>query len=71
LDLNKGKTLDYSRQINYQTGELTRQFIWETNQGKQIRFEFRRNVSNTELHFIQQEVRVTPLSSETKIEVTS
>ncbi|MGF2055651.1 glycoside hydrolase family 65 protein [Vagococcus fluvialis] len=71
LDLNRGTVLDYSRQIDYQTGELTRQFIWETTQKKQIRFEFRRNVSNIDLHFIKQEVRVTPLSGKTKIDVTS
>ena len=69
LDLNRGFVSNYTRQINYQTGELFRSFVWGVNEKKRVHFEFKRSVSNINLHFIKQNVLITPLDTDVSVTV--
>src|SRR5512147_1625291 len=40
LDLAKSKFSDFRRELDFRTGELRREFIWETESGKKLKLVF-------------------------------
>ena len=71
FSLETGKVEDYSRTLNLRHAELVRTFIWENDEGKRLRFTFRRFVSLAQLHLIGMKVEVTPLNEAVRLQVTS
>jgi len=71
FSLETGKVEDYSRTLNLRHAELVRTFIWENDEGKRMRFTFRRFVSLDQLHLIGMKVEVTPLNEAVRLQVTS
>ncbi|MFU1792645.1 glycoside hydrolase family 65 protein [Paenibacillus azoreducens] len=61
FSLETGSVTDYERTLNLRDAELTRSFVWRSDQGKRIRFEFKRFVSMHDLHLIGMKVQLTPL----------
>ncbi|MEC0243136.1 glycosyl hydrolase family 65 protein [Paenibacillus dokdonensis] len=61
FSLETGKVTDYNRTLNLRDAELTRSFVWRSDEGKRIQFEFRRFVSKHDLHLIGIKLQVTPL----------
>ncbi|MGD0584058.1 MAG: glycosyl hydrolase family 65 protein [Bacteroidales bacterium] len=48
--LDKGSFSDYHRTLNLKTGEVVREFIWKSQDGKEFSFSFRRFISFHDLH---------------------
>lgn len=69
INLENGKISDYERNLNVKTGELTRQFTWESVDGKQLKLKFSRFVSLANLHLIGQKVEVLPLNFDGLLEI--
>lgn len=65
FSLESGKVENYSKQLNIYTGELTRSFDWTSEDGKTLSFEFKRFVSQDNLHLIGSKVKVTSKSDVT------
>lgn len=64
FNLQRGKTLEYSRELCLKNGEVVRRVLWESPEGRQYRLEFRRMVSMERKHVIAQQVRITPLTAD-------
>ncbi|WEK55531.1 MAG: beta-phosphoglucomutase [Candidatus Cohnella colombiensis] len=60
--LYSGKVLDYRRELDMRTGELTRFVTWESDSGKQLRIVFRRIVSLNDKHLAAIRCEVTALN---------
>lgn len=60
LDLNKVIYNNFKRVLDFQTGELTREFIWITTTGKSTKFIFKRVVSMVEKEKSFQAVSIEP-----------
>lgn len=71
FSLETGKVEDYSRTLNLRHAELVRTFLWENDEGKRMRFTFRRFVSLDQLHLIGMKMEVTPLNEAVRLQVTS
>lgn len=73
IDLNLCKTepKEYKRVLNLKTGELTRSFLWETEETGLISFESKRFVSLTDLHLIGQKISVKALSKDISLNIVS
>lgn len=64
FQLQRGKILEYSRELCLKNGEVIRSVLWESGEGRQYRLEFRRIVSMLRKHTIAQQVRITPLTAD-------
>ncbi|WP_314586602.1 glycosyl hydrolase family 65 protein [Paenibacillus terrigena] len=71
FSLEQGSTQEYSRVLDLRHAELVRSFIWESPEGKQIRYTFRRFVSLDQVHLIGMKLEVTPLNGEIDFTVRS
>ena len=60
FDLTQGTIQEYSRELNIQTGLLTRRVIWTSPKGDEFILTFERMVSLKRLHTIVARVSVTP-----------
>ena len=69
--LNKGRTDNYSRKLDLQTGEMTRSFQWTDPEGRSFEFEFRRFVSLSDQHLIASTFSIRSLTHEVTIEIKS
>jgi len=58
--LERGTYAVYSKRLDLRTGELVRQFKWKPADGKDVGFEFRRFVSQDDLHLIGARVTIRP-----------
>ncbi len=58
--LEHGTYTRYSKQLHLKTGELTRRLDWKSAGGKDVGFEFRRFVSQDDLHLIGARVTIRP-----------
>lgn len=63
FSLESGKTSGYIKALNLKTAELTRSFIWESPNGKRLRFWFRRFVSLDHLPLIGMKMEVESLNA--------
>ena len=62
LDLAKSKFSDFRRELDFRTGELRREFVWETRSGKKLRLVFLRLLSMETKELACQQIRMTPLN---------
>lgn len=62
FSLECGKVESYSRALDLHHAELVRTFVWENEEGKKVRFTFRRFVSLDQVHLIGMKLEVTPLN---------
>lgn len=60
FDLTQGTIQEYSRELNIQTGLLTRKVIWTSPKGDEFVLTFERMVSLKRLHTIAARVSITP-----------
>ena len=60
FDLTQGTIREYRRELNIQTGLLTREVVWTSPKGGNFRLKFERMVSLKRLHTIAARVTVTP-----------
>ncbi len=70
LDLAKSTASDFRRTLNFRTGELRREFIWETASGKKLRLVFSRLLSMETKELACQQIRLTPLNFSGKVTLT-
>ena len=62
LDLAKSKYSDFTRQLDMRQGILTREFVWETASGKQLRVTFVRFTDMQSTHLGCQRIILKPLN---------
>ena len=62
LDLGRSKFTNFSRQLDMRRGILTREFIWETASGKQLRVTFTRFTDMQSTHIGCQRITVEALN---------
>ena len=62
LDLAKSKFSDFRRELDFRSGELRREFVWETQTGKKLLLVFLRILSMENLELGCQQIRMTPLN---------
>ncbi|MBI9049687.1 MAG: hypothetical protein JEZ00_09725 [Anaerolineaceae bacterium] len=71
LDLANCRFSSFRRELDFRSGELRREFIWETKSGKQLKLVFSRLVSMTNKEQAFQRVDFLPLNFSSKIQITS
>ena len=59
---NMGDITEYSRRMDFQTGVLTREFVWTAESGQQVRVRSERLVSFSHMAVIAVRYAVTPLN---------
>jgi maltose phosphorylase len=62
LDLAKSKFSGFRRELDFRTGELRREFVWETKSGKKLQLVFLRLLSMETKELACQQIRMTPLN---------
>jgi maltose phosphorylase len=70
LDLAKSKFSAFRRELDFRTGELRREFVWETNSGKKLRLVFSRLLSMVTKELAYQQIRLEPLNFSGKVALT-
>ncbi len=70
LDLATSKFLEFRRELDFCTGELRREFIWETDSGKRLRLVFLRLLSMQTKELAYQQIRLTPLNFSGELTLT-
>lgn len=71
FSLELGAAKEYSRQLNLKTAELSRDFEWQSPQGKKLRFQFKRFVSLDNLHLTAMKMTIQNLAGPVRISVDS
>lgn len=69
LDIAVSKIKDFQRKLDMKTGVLTRNFIWQTEAGKEIRIEFTRFLSMLTPKLGCQRISFEPVNFSGKIEI--
>jgi len=62
LDLATANVEDFQRELDFQTGLLTRSFVWKLADGRATRVTFRRTVDMVSRERVHQQVELTPLN---------
>jgi maltose phosphorylase len=62
LDLAKSRFSDFRRELDFRSGELRREFIWELESGKKLRFVFSRILSMEIKELAYQRISLIPLN---------
>ena len=70
LDLAKSRFYDFRRELDFRSGELKREFVWETESGKKLKLVFRRLLSMDTKELAYQQIRITPLNFSGKVTLT-
>ncbi len=70
LDLAKSKFSGFRRTLDFRTGELRREFIWETGSGKKLQLVFLRLLSMETKELACQQIRITPWNFSGKVSLT-
>ncbi len=70
LDLAQSQISDFRRELDFRTGELRREFTWETRSGKQVRLVFLRLLSMTTKELACQQIQLTPLNFSGPLQLT-
>jgi maltose phosphorylase len=71
LDLANARFSGFHRELDFRSGELQRELIWETRSGKQIRLVFSRLLSMTVKEQTFQRIDLMPLNFSGEISVTA
>jgi len=69
--LDEGSFSGYHRTLNLKTGEVTREFIWKNQEGKEFQFSFRRFISFDNLHLIACKIDIKALNQAAIIQFDS
>lgn len=69
--LDRDNFKDYSRYMNYKTGETRRSVVWISPTGEKIRIIFKRFVSLTREHVIGNKIEIMPLDQNVSIKLES
>lgn len=70
LDLAKSKFSEFRRELDFRTGELRREFVWEMGSGKRLRLIFLRLLSMETKELAYQQIRLTPLNFSGSVTLT-
>lgn len=70
LDLNRSTHSGFRRELDFRSGELCREFIWQTAAGKRVRLTFTRFLSMSIKELGYQRITFTPLNFSGPITVT-
>ncbi|MBN2390544.1 MAG: family 65 glycosyl hydrolase [Anaerolineae bacterium] len=70
LDLAQSAFSDFRRTLDFRTGELRREFVWETQSGKCLQVVFLRLLSMETKELACQQIRLTPLNFSGKVTLT-
>ncbi len=70
LDLATSKFSGFHRELDFRTGELRREFVWETKTGKKLHLTFRRLLSMQTKELACQQIRLRPLNFSGKVSLT-
>lgn len=71
LDLNKSKISNFERKLDLKRGVLTRQFIWHSRFGKQLKITFIRFLSMMSPQVGYQRIVFEPLNFSGEVQITS
>ncbi len=71
LDLAKSMIANFRRELDFRTGELRREFIWETRSGKKLKLVFRRLLSMHTKEIASQQIDLTPLNFSGPVKLTT
>ena len=71
LQLSTADLLEYERALDFRTGVLTRNLVWQTPSGKRVRVRSRRMVSMTQKHLAVMTFEVTMLDSQAPVQISS
>jgi len=71
LDIAKSKVSNFGRKLDLKTGTLTRQFVWHTKSGKDLRVTFERFTSLVSNNLGCQKVSFEPLNFSGDIQIVS
>lgn len=69
LDIAKSKITGFKRKLDMKTGILTREFVWSTSSGKELKVEFTRFLSMITPKLGCQRITLTPLNFSGNIEM--
>jgi maltose phosphorylase len=70
LDLAASKFSDFRRELDFRSGELKREFIWETSAGHQLKIIFSRLLSMEVKELACQRISMTALNFSGKVKLT-
>lgn len=70
LDLAKSKFSNFRRELDFRSGELRREFVWETESGKRLQIIFQRLLSMDIKELAYQQIRITPLNFSGRVSLT-
>jgi maltose phosphorylase len=70
LDLANSKFSEFRRELDFRTGELRREFIWETSSGRRLKLVFGRLLSMETKELACQQIRITALNFSGHVTVT-
>ncbi len=70
LDLATSKFSSFRRELDFRSGELKREFIWETSAGHQLKIIFSRLLSMEVKELACQRISMTPLNFSGKVKLT-
>ncbi|WP_347553129.1 glycosyl hydrolase family 65 protein (plasmid) [Pseudalkalibacillus hwajinpoensis] len=62
-----GKTISYDRTLHLDQGEITKDIVWEREDGLRLHFSFRRMVAKHDLHVLASKVTIISLNREATI----
>ncbi len=70
LDLAKSRFSNFRRELDFRSGELRREFVWETRSGKRLRLVILRLLSMEIKELAFQQIHMTPLNFSDKVVLT-
>ncbi len=70
LDLAKSKSSDFRRELDFRSGELRREFVWEAKSGKKLKLVFLRLLGMETKELACQQICITPLNFPGKVKLT-
>jgi maltose phosphorylase len=71
LDLSNSNFSEFQRELDFQSGELNREFVWQTQSGKKLHLTFSRLLSMQTKELACQKIRLTAVNFSGQIKVTS
>ena len=71
FSLDKGSFSGYNRTLNLKTGEVTREFTWTNQEGKEFQFSFRRFISFNNLHLLACKIDIKALNQSALVQFDS
>ena len=70
LDLHLSRFSDFRRELDFRTGELRREFVWNAKSGRRVKVAFSRFLSMPEFELGFQRITLTPLNFSGPVSLT-